>query len=426
MTAPRPRRHDPLPARPEDPPARASGAARRAVVLHLLPDLRVGGGQTIVLQHVRHADGTRFEVDVCHLFPEDELGSAFREAGADPVCLDHRQGREVRTLRRLVGLIRRRDVDLLHVHSGPDRKLGQLAALLTGTPVVCHLHASWIHFGPRVPSRDTPLQRLRALAFGRLRDQVERRTVRRYVAGSQEVHDLYAPLLPGQVSLLRQSVAVDAFAAAAGGAESLRAELGLQDAEPLLVNVSRLAPGKGHDALVAMLTALKQTWPRATLLLVGDGERRPQIEALVASRDLQERVRFLGSRLDVPDLLALADVFVFASESEGFGLAVLEAMAAGKPVVAFRVPALEEFVENGKTGILVDPQDLEGFVAAVEGLLAARVHASALGAAARRGVMERFPPTALARSLEDVYDEMLASRRGRPARPAPEAGRSAA
>ncbi|MDP8931888.1 MAG: glycosyltransferase, partial [Actinomycetota bacterium] len=396
--------------------------------LHLLPDLSVGGGQTIVLQHLRHADRTRFEVGVCHLFPEDELGSAFREAGSDPVCLDHRQGREVRTLRRLVGLIRRREVDLLHVHSGPDRKLGQLAALLTGTPVVCHLHASWIHFGPRVPYRDTPLQRLRALAFGRLRDQLERRTVRRYVAGSQEVHDLYAPLLPGQVSLLRQSVAVDTFTAAAGGAESrmLRAELGLQDAEPLLVNVSRLATGKGHGALVAMLTALKRTWPRATLLLVGDGERRPQIEALVASRDLQERVRFLGSRLDVPDLLGLADVFVFASESEGFGLAVLEAMAAGRPVVAFRVPALEEFVENGKTGILVEPQDVEGFVAAIEGLLAARVHASALGAAARRAVAERFPPDALARSLEDVYDEILASRRGRPAGSEPEAERSAA
>ncbi len=386
-------------------------------MLHLLPDLRIGGGQTIVLQHLQHADRTRFEVGVCHLLAEDECSGAFRDAGADPVCLDHQPGREVRTLRRLVGLLRRCDVDLLHVHSGLDRKLGQLAALLTGTPVVCHLHASWVHFGPRVPSRDTPLQRLRARAFGRLRDEVERRTVQRYVAASREVHDLYAPLLPGRVSLVRQGVAVDTFAAVGKGAESrrLRADLGLHDAEPVLVNVSRLAPGKGHDALVAMLAALTRTWPRATLLLVGDGERRRQVEALVASNDLQQRVRFLGSRLDVPSLLALADVFVFASESEGFGLAVLEAMAAGKPIVAFRVPTLEEFVEHGKTGILVDPLDLAGFTAAVEGLLTARDQASALGQSARRAVAERFPPTALARSLEEVYDEILGPLGGRSA-----------
>lgn len=387
---------------------------RRAGVLHLLPDLRIGGGQMIVLQHLRHADRARFEVGVCHLYAEDDFGHAFREAGADPVCFDHRPGGEGRTLRRLVGLLRTYDVDLLHVHSGLDRKLGQLAALLTGTPVISHLHSAWVHFGPRVPAHPRRLWRLRATTLGRLRDEVERRTVRRYVAGSGEVHDLYAPLVPGQVSLVQPSVAIDAFVAAAERAERcrLRARLGLDGAEPVLVNVSRLAPGKGHDELVAMMAGVSSSWPQAKLLLVGDGERRQQIEALVASRGLQERVCLLGSRLDVPELLALADVFVFASESEGFGLAVLEAMAAGKPVVAFRLPTLEEFVEDGRTGILVNPHDRGGFVAAVDGLLRTRDHAVALGEAARRAVAERFPPTALARTLEGVYDEILAPRRG--------------
>ena len=133
-------------------------------------------------------------------------------------------------------------------------------------------------------------------------------------------------------------------------------EKGFKDNVPLVISVASLTDQKNHVTLIRAVAEL----PDVQLLIVGNGPLRNQLQALSHSLGLDKRVHFLGYREDIPELLALADVFVMSSKWEGFGLAAVEAMAAGTPVIASDVPGLDEVVEHGKSGLLFPPQDTSG------------------------------------------------------------------
>lgn len=388
----------------------------RTRVLHVLPDLAIGGGQTIVLNHLLHADRSRYDIDVVLLGGPGDLTDAFAAAGSPPEVLPGASAAQT------IAAIRKRlnRVDLVHVHSDVDRKLTQVASLGTGVAVVGHLHAEWVHLGPKLPPSPTALDRARGTVMGRLRDAVERRTVAHYVAESADVARVFRPLVRQPITVLRQAIPVDRYEGAAerAAAAGLRAVL-QPGTGPLLVNVSRMVPGKGHLLLLESFAAMRSSVPDAVLALVGDGPERPATERRAEQLGVDASVRFLGNRHDVPDLLTVADVFVFASESEGFGLAVLEAMAASKPVVAFRLPAIEEFASDGESALLVERGDVASFANAVEKILGDPALGVRLGCAGRAIVESRFPADAVARTFEEVYETVLAGRtrrqeKGRP------------
>jgi glycosyltransferase involved in cell wall biosynthesis len=141
--------------------------------------------------------------------------------------------------------------------------------------------------------------------------------------------------------------------------------------------------------------------------LIGDGPLRAELEALTADLNLTDRVRFLGSRDDVAALLVAADVAVLSSRSEGLSLALLEAMAAGKPVVATRVGGNPEVLTDGETGRLVPPADPEALAAALLEVLDQPGQAAALGRAARSRVVERFSLRGMVTQYEQVYERLL-------------------
>ena len=399
-------------ATPEVTPARHAAGSDvdrpRIKVLHLLPDLAIGGGQTIVLNHLRHADLRRFDVRVATLLPADDMREAFVDAGFPPIPLGFDSRAPHACLARLIRLLRHEQIDVLHVHSGIDRKVGQLAALATGVPVVGHLHSEWIHFGVRFPDGAGPVRRLRGQVMGRGRDWIERRTVRHYIAESESVATLFEPLLHAPAVVMKQAVPVDEIGAAvaAGAGRHIRDELGLAPDARVLLNISRMVEGKGQGVLVAMMGMLAQDKPDAVLVLVGDGDQRPVVEAEIARLGLTGRVHLMGNRFDIPALLAMGDVFVFASETEGFGLAVLEAMAASLPVAAFRLPALEEFATSGVSAHLVQLGDVVRLADAVRDLLEDPGRAAVMGRAGRAVVEARYPASGVAASFEPVYERV--------------------
>jgi glycosyltransferase involved in cell wall biosynthesis len=312
---------------------------------------------------------------------------------------------------RLRELIRRERIDLVHVHSDLDRKYAQAAALATGTPVVGHLHAEWNHLAPMLPDQPGALRRARAERLAEVRRRVEQATVRHYIAESARVRDLFEPLVHGTpITVLDQAIPIDRFdrARAAGAREAIRAELRIPRGHAVLVNVSRLVPGKGHDALLRVFAAVHDRVPETALVVVGDGELRGDLERSATALGLDGAVHLTGARDDVPAVLAAGDLFVFTSESEGFGMAVLEAMAATLPVVAFRLPAFEEFAEDGVTATLVPLGDEGALHDAVLDLLADPRRGRAMGAAGRLVVDTRFDPAAVTRTFESVYRSVLA------------------
>lgn len=345
-------------------------------VIQLASGLRARG------HHVRLgiAPGDRFEAKAREAGLEPIPGLSLR-VRVEPIAL----ARDIVRLRRAV---RTEGVDVLHCHHSHDH---WLAMFVRGTgarpiPVVRTFH------NRRAVRRDAVsawLYRRTAAAFAVSR-QIEAQARAAGIAPQRVVW------IPGAVDLSR-------FGGGADGA-SIREEFKLGGL-PVIVCVSRLAPNRGHEALLAAFRLLRATLPDARLLLVGKGERRPQLEHLVAEMGLAERVVFTGYRdQDLPAVLAAADcVVLMAAGSDESCRAVLEAMAAARPVVARPVGALPETVVHGETGLLVEDDRPESVAAALASVLGDPHRARTLGQAGRRRAESQFNPQQSVAIIERVY-----------------------
>ncbi len=188
-----------------------------------------------------------------------------------------------------------------------------------------------------------------------------------------------------------------------GDGISVRAELGVPPDALVVGVVARLQEGKGHADLLAAFPKVRAQIPQARLLLVGEGPLRPPLEAQAARLGLEGAVTFTGFRADVDRLLTALDLFVLPSLSEGFGLAILEAMRAARPVVATAVAAIPEIVVPDETGLLVPPADADALAAAMITLLRAPGRRTAMGRAGRARALSEFGVEKMVEATAAVY-----------------------
>jgi glycosyltransferase involved in cell wall biosynthesis len=174
------------------------------------------------------------------------------------------------------------------------------------------------------------------------------------------------------------------------GGQEVLAALGIPPGVPVVGNVAALTGHKGHATLIEAMALLRPRVPEARLVIAGDGELRPALEALVRERGLCDRVVFAGFRRDLDCLLPAFSVFCLSSHLEGLGTSLLDAMAFGLPVVATATGGIPEAVEDGRTGRLVPPGDPPALAEALLALLRDETRRGALGEAGRRRFLERF------------------------------------
>lgn len=190
---------------------------------------------------------------------------------------------------------------------------------------------------------------------------------------------------------------------------AVRAELGLGD-EPVCITVANIRPEKDYPTLVRACARLRDEGVRLGVLAVGEGPDRPAVEALARSYGLgPDRLRFLGARNDVPDLLRAADIFVLSSALEGLPLALLEAMAAGLPVVATAAGGVPEVVQHGVHGFIVPTGSPGELAAAMEALASDRDLLLEAGARAFAHARDRCSLAAMASKYEALYDEVCSA-----------------
>jgi glycosyltransferase involved in cell wall biosynthesis len=179
-----------------------------------------------------------------------------------------------------------------------------------------------------------------------------------------------------------------------------------------VVTVANLRKEKGHEVLLAAAARLVLRHPHLRFLLAGDGPRMSELRAMAGALHLDDHVRFLGHREDIPALLAEADLFVLPSRSEAFPNGAIEAMAAGLPVVANAVGGLLDLIDDGETGVLVRPDDAVALGDAIEALVRSPEQAAAIGANARDAVARRYSFDRMVRGFEDLYLTHLGMPRG--------------
>ena len=350
----------------------------------------VGGAQTYVAALVP-ALAERFDVVVAAQ-GEGPLRDAVRDAGARYVALRHVRRavgpRDALGLLELMALMRRERPAVLHANSSKAGILGRLAAALSRVPVRVFTAHGWA-FGARGgPSS----------ALYRWADRLARplTTAVVCVSESERTVGLAARTCdPARTCVIHNGVALDGVAPAA-----------LDGAPPVLVSVGRLAAPKDPLTLVTALASLPPGSFRA--VLVGGGPEHAAVAAAVRRAGLDGVVALLGDRDDVPALLAAGDLFVLASRSEGFPMSVLEAMAAGLPVIASAVGGVPEAVLDGETGMLVPPGDAGALAGAIVRLLADGRLRREMGSAGRARAAAHFGLERFAAQHVQVYERALA------------------
>jgi glycosyltransferase involved in cell wall biosynthesis len=380
-------------------------------VLHMLPDLALGGGQIMLLRTVSALRERGGEHLVCAL-RGGPCEADFRNAGI-PILVASLDGkhRAAGAFRRALKFAAQAKVGIVHTNSTPsDRAFGQMLALKLGVPVVNTFHGmppGRIGFPHRLREAPAFLKQKAMLSANRLLSRIN---LTHSVAVSAPVAEAYIAWLglpPESMTVIHNGLPASAYASPdPAKSAALRAELNLDGRSPVLIAVARLVEGKGHALLLDTLAQLVPHHPDALLLLAGDGPLRPALEHNAAERGLERHIRFLGTRSDVTALLAVSDILLSASAFEGFGLAVLEGMAQGLPVVALDLPALRAFIDNGSTGILVPYPQPAALAAAIRKLLADPDVAAELGQNARRRA-EAFSIEASAAGYEALYRDLI-------------------
>lgn len=292
-----------------------------------------------------------------------------------------------RAIRRQMALLRAQRIDLLHINEMGWNLDLVLAAWLCRIPVVLQLHL------PGQVARQN-LHRLLARRV-LLVSSAQRLAIEHFDRFRAPSEVLYSP--------------VDL--AAYGGGHDIRPALGLTPDDVVVCSIAQLREGKGIEQVMEAARQLAPEFPRLRFLMVGPlgrGEeafgRRMMAEAEQAP--LAGVVRFVGSRSDIPDVLASSDIFLLATHAETFGRAVAEAMAAGLPVVASRIPAIEEIVTSPELGVLVTPRSGLSFVTAIRSLLEREDRGRAMGARGRESLTGRFDRDTIARQLNGIYAEL--------------------
>jgi len=297
----------------------------------------------------------------------------------------------------VIGLRRELDhsgANLVHLHTGRATWLGGLAAKWAGL-------------------RSVTTRRMDRKVKRNWRTQlIYRRLVDRAVAISPAVsRRLLDAGVPAERVTTIPSVVDPRSVKTEADREETRAALGVEPEAFVLLTLVSLVPRKGIDVLLRALPAMRAARAdRAVLLVGGDGPEREPLERLAAELGLSARVTFLGRRADKAELLAACDAFVLPSRQEGLGVAALEAMAAGRVVVASRVGGLGETVVHEGTGLLVPPDEPEALARALDRLLEEPGLRERLGAAGPARVEDGHLPEQMVAAYEKLYREILKSR----------------
>jgi glycosyltransferase involved in cell wall biosynthesis len=215
----------------------------------------------------------------------------------------------------------------------------------------------------------------------------------------------YCRINPAKVTAVYAGIDLDKFNIRREKEEidKLGEGFGLKKNDLVIGTVGRLEPRKGYRYLLESAVQVSKTYPQVKFLLVGDGELRDELEDLAKKLEITSKIIFAGLAQDVSSILSLLDIFVLPSLDEGLGIVILEAMAAGLPVIATDVGGIPEIVRDGETGLLVEPGNPSVLTSAITRLLGDKEYALTLGEAGKK-YAGQFSSKVMVEKIEEIYD----------------------
>jgi len=379
------------------------GQTRKPRILHLITSFEVGGTERQAVELLKRIDRQRFDARLAAIRLDGplyrEVAEMFPRIPLFPLTSFYNVN-AAKQLMRLRNWIVRKKVNILHAHDFYAGLIGAAAARLAGVRVIAS-------------QRHMLLSDRRAHEWG---TRLTHRLAHRVLVNSEAIRDRILSgghIAPEKIVVIYNGLSGAVERAALDGDRrakqraALLRELNLDGDAKLIGCVARLQPVKGHRYFIEAASHVAAVEPNAHFLLVGDGALRREIEEQAARLGVGDRVHFLGDRDDAALISAGFDVAVLASLSEGLPNAVMEAMAAGAPVVATAVGGTTELVIDGETGFLAPPTDAEALARRILDTLRNPEWSARMAAHGRRRALSQFSMRRMVESVERLYDQML-------------------
>lgn len=353
-----------------------------------------GGAERVISNLAASLDPDRFRAILC-LFSPGWLQERCKSRDVRTHVIPTHGMMDWRWALQFKRLLRQEQVDLIHAHEFDANVQGTFVAAMCGIPLVATVHGK-NYFWEKLRRR---------LAYR----WVSRRAT--MVAVSQNLKQFIIEKVgvsPDRLKVIYNGVDALPYCKEAD-VDQCRRELGLPEGDRIVGVVGNLYPVKGHQYLIDSIPAVLKECPDTSFVFAGRGQLEPELKEQVHRLGLDKRVYFLGLRQDIPRILALLDVFVLPSLSEGLSMAILEAMIAGKPVVATQVGGNPELVLDGETGFLVPPRDSQALASGLVTLLTNRQRAVQFAENGKRRAEGQFSLRTMVRAYQTLYDECLQS-----------------
>jgi glycosyltransferase involved in cell wall biosynthesis len=369
-------------------------------ILLLSTSMGMGGADQQILTLARAMRARNHEVRIVALAPLGQMGLEAQGEGIPTESLELRRSiADIPRILRLVRLIRAWRPHVVHSHMVHANLLARVLRPLARVPaLVSTIHS--INDGGR----------FRMAAYRLTSGVVDRVTIISRLAAERYVAIGAVPAR--LLEILPNAVDTDRFRPIPEARAAIRRELRLGD-EFVWLAVGRFEEAKDYPTMIAAFARLAADRPTSRLLLVGKGSLRPEVEQLVRAAGLDERVRFLGVRRDVPELMSAADGYLLSSAWEGMPVVLLEAAAVGLPIVATRVGGVAEVVEDGTTGFLVPPGDPAALAEAMDRIETLAPEARvAMGTCGRALVEEQYGTSRVMEMWDRLYSEFAPAPQG--------------
>lgn len=363
-------------------------------ILQIIATLDIGGAERQLVELVKRLDKNKYNVTVCCITRGGPMEENLKKLGIEYHLLHKRFKFDFTVIFKLTRLIRQKKIDLVHTWNFTANAWGRLCAWVAGVPII--IASEHGTFSP-VLKRQILVDKL----LSKCTDKII--TVSN---NFKECIERIEKIPHEKIIAIHNGIDINEFGTSVNNA-NLKNELKIDKECPVVGIVARLDPLKDHESFLRAAEYIIKKMPEVRFLIVGDGELRGKLESLAKEVGLSKKVIFTGFRRDITNILSIINVFVLCSISEALGIAVLEAMASSKPVVATNVGGIPEVVKDEETGILVPPGNPEALAESITRLLKNKEEARRIGLAGRRRVEKYFDIKLKVKKVEEIYDKLI-------------------
>jgi len=322
-------------------------------VMYVVHSLEIGGLEKCVVDLVNGIDRNRFEPIICCLASSGPAADKIWRNNIQIFEMKKRSGNDILLPFRLALLFRKKKVAIVHSGNWGTMFEAYVGSKIAGVPTIIHMEQGMeLDDLERLPRYKRFLRGLtkRVCSLGIKKIVTVSSDLKEYVHRTTQIRK-------SKIEVIHNSVDTQRYARQQSQRAKVRAQFGLKSNDILIGSVGRLAEVKSYSTLIKAMQTVVSTCPRTRLFIVGDGPLRKQLQSQIHELALEKCVVLLGQRGDIPELLGAMDIYVLPSIFEGISISILEAMAAGLPVVATNVGGNPEILLNGKTGYLVEPRN---------------------------------------------------------------------